>query len=322
MVYNLFMKILILLGVAISVALGRPSSDHYDGKTFRHPWGANDAKGFLTVLRWKLTGSPERWPQSVPYAARDLSPPPAKGADVTWVNHSTFLIRFPGLTVLTDPIWSERASPFSFLGPRRVHPPGIAFEQLPRIDVVVISHNEGRDRPLFLVPLGDKEWLLGKGLTRVVEKDWWEEEKIGDVDVTFTPAQHWSARTLWDRNESLWGGWWIRQGETSLYHAGDTGLGPHFKMVRDRLGSPDVALLPIGAYEPRWFMEANHMNPAEAVKAALQLGASTNVAMHFGTFPLADEGHPRPPEDLNRALLSHPELDFRVPQIGEGLAFE
>jgi L-ascorbate metabolism protein UlaG (beta-lactamase superfamily) len=329
------MKALLLCGALVSLSFTGAKSDHFDGKTFHHPWGAIEAKSFFSVLKWKLTTDAAKWPAQVPITPRPLPAQPVSGVDVTWINHATFLVRFLGLNILTDPVWAERASPFSFMGPRRVHAPGVPFAELPPIHVVVLSHNhydhlnvetlrklEERDHPLFLVPLGDKEWLVRKGLTKVRELDWWEEEKVGEASFIFTPAQHWSARSLWDRNESLWGGWWLRQGTKSVYHGGDTGLGPHFRMIRERLGVPTVALLPIGAYEPRWFMESMHLNPSDAVQAALQLGAPTNVGMHFGTFQLTDEGHQRPAEELRSALVAHPTLDFRVPAVGETFHFE
>jgi L-ascorbate metabolism protein UlaG (beta-lactamase superfamily) len=321
----------ILLAMQVS---GQTPSDHFDGKTYKNPWGVNNSKSFFTVLKWQLTGNPEPWPEHVDFSPQTLPARPSAGATVTWINHSTFLIQFARMNVLTDPVWSERVSPVSFLGPKRVHAPGLSLEQLPKIDYVLISHNhfdhldvetlmalEQKHKPLFLVPQGDAGWLKKKGLSRVVEKDWWEKEHADGATFIFTPAQHWSARTLWDRNESLWGGWWIETEGLRLFHAGDSGLGPHFKMVRERLGDVDVALLPIGAFEPRWFMREMHMNPAEAVEAALILEAKTTIGMHFGTFQLTDEGRDRPSEQLQEALKSQPQLRFVVPAVGESFQF-
>jgi len=248
------------------------------------------------------------------------------------VNHATWLIQLPTMNILVDPVWSKRASPFSFAGPKRVHEPGIPWDKLPKIDLVLVSHNhydhldiatlealEKRDHPQFLVPLGDLDLLKSKGISRIAELTWWQEFKMGTTVVTFTPAQHWSARWTWDRNKSLWGGWWIQEGQTSLFHAGDTGHGPHFKVIREKLGTPTMAMIPIGAYEPRWFMKAMHMNPADAVESVKDLGLpKLSVAMHFGTFQLTDEGHDQPMIDLKKAIESAKlESQFKVPKVGE-----
>jgi L-ascorbate metabolism protein UlaG (beta-lactamase superfamily) len=203
--------------------------------------------------------------------------------------------------VLTDPIFSERCSPVSWAGPKRARPPGIALEDLPRPDVVLLSHNhydhmdlptlralQARHAPRFVTMLGNAPVLAGLGIA-AVELDWWQDVTAGALRITATPARHFSARTPFDRNRALWGGFMLSVGAGMVLFAGDSGAGTHWADIRSRLGAPDVALLPIGAYEPRWFMGPVHMNPAEAVHAHLALGARRSVGMHFGTFQLTDE---------------------------------
>lgn len=236
-----------------------------------------------------------------------------KQASATWVNHSTILVQLGGLNILTDPIWSERASPVAFLGPKRHATPGIAFDDLPRIDAVVISHNhydhldaETVDRLHarfgdalhFYVPLGLKPWFAERNIRNVSELDWWDETRLGPLRLVFTPVQHWSQRTLWNRNETLWGGWWLEAGSQSFFFAGDTGYSNDFKTIRSRLGSPDLAAIPVGTYEPRWFMGRHHVAPDEALRIHRDLGAKQSLGIHWGTFELSDESLDRPPQDF------------------------
>lgn len=318
--------VVLLLGEAMASDPMTPQL--VDGR-YQNPWGINNSKSLWTVLKWKLSGSPERWPDKVSVTPKELPLKPASGAIATWVNHSTFLVQLPHLNILFDPVYSERVSPVSWAGPRRVHDPGIPWEKLPKIDVVMVSHNHydhcdietlvklyRRDAPLFLVPKGDGELLAQYGISRVEELTWWQESMVGDTRFVFTPAQHWSARGTLDRNKSLWGGFWVQHGELKLFHAGDTGLGPHFKEIRARLGTPSFAMLPIGAYEPRWFMKDMHMNPSDAVQAWEQLGRPRAVGMHFGSFQLTDEGIERPAQELSAALGDRKER-IVVPIVGE-----
>jgi L-ascorbate metabolism protein UlaG (beta-lactamase superfamily) len=219
--------------------------------------------------------------------------------------------------VLTDPHFTERASPFGFAGPKRLVPPLPAMRDLPHIDAVVVSHNhydhldEGSVRhlaaqaggsPRFFVPLGLKAWFAGKGIHDVVELDWWQAVEHGGVTFTLAPVQHWSARTPWDRNQTLWGGWRVEQPGFSFFFCGDTGYSEDFNDIRRRLGPVDLAAIPIGAYEPRWFMQVMHVNPEEAVKIHHDLGAVQSIAMHWGTFILTDEPIDEPPHRLATAL--------------------
>lgn len=325
------MKILILL-FSISIAWGSPVSDHFDGKNFFNP-GRKDDKTFFDVMKWKLTSKAKDWPPFVPnktYPAPIL--PEGKRANFTFINHASFLVQMEGLTFLTDPVFSERVSPVTFAGPSRVREPGVAFESLPAVDVVLISHNhydhldlatlknlDAKFHPLFIVPLKVREFLLKEGLQNVAELDWWQEFKIKDSVVIFTPTVHWSSRSLWDKYETLWGSFLVKAPGFSFYFGGDSGYGEHFRDIKMRLGPPDVALLPIGAYEPRWFMKMHHMNPEEAVLAHKDLGAGMSFPIHFGTFQLTDEGIDEPVEALKKALGDI--QNFQVLDQGEGRVF-
>lgn len=291
-----------------------PKSDHFDGKKFFNLEATAD-KSFFQVLKWKLTESAADWPEAVEnknFPAPVLDP--RDKSLLTFINHATYLITLPGLTVLTDPVFSERVSPVSFAGPKRVRRPGIEFENLPAVQVVLISHChydhmdkesllrlEDKFHPLFIVPLGEEKRLREWGLQSVKELDWWQDVKVQETVFTLTRVQHWSSRTLWDKRETLWGGFYVKSPQASIYFAGDTGYGNHFTETKLKLGAPDVALLPIGAYEPRWFMKEMHMNPEEAVQAHKDLGAKVSLPMHFGTFQLTDEGIQEPVTHLQAA---------------------
>lgn len=312
-------------------------SDHFDGKHYFNPDYPNELKSFWQVLKWKMTADTKKWPDSLEnknYPLRPLTP--EEKVNATFINHATFLLQFPGLNVLTDPVYSERTSPFTFMGPKRVRAPGIPFDILPAIDVVVVSHNhydhldletlkmiDAKFHPLFLVPLGDERYLKEAGIQNVKQMDWWEEVRVKDVKFTFAPSRHWSARHLWDKNESLWGSFMIDSGAVKVYHAGDTGHGKHFLDIKTRLGAPDLALLPIGAYKPRWFMQAMHMDPEDAVKAHIDLGAARSIGMHFGTFQLTDEGIDEPVNDLLTNLNKYQIANdkFIVLDQGQAISF-
>ncbi|HZY85783.1 MAG TPA: MBL fold metallo-hydrolase [Gemmataceae bacterium] len=313
-------------------------SDHFDGRRFFNPEAATRTR-LWQMLRWLATRRKQRWPKWVEDEPAS-GPPDAVGAGelaLTFVNHSTFLIQTDVLNVLTDPVWSERVSPLRWAGPRRVRAPGVAFEKLPPIQLVLVSHShydhmdlatlrrlERRFRPLFLTGLGNARLLRSRGLLRVEELDWWQSFRtVSGVEVTMTPAQHFSRRGLLDTNRSLWGGFLLRDERRKVYFAGDSGYGPHFAEVGRRFGGVDVALLPIGAYEPRWFMRPHHVNPEEAVRVHLDLRSRQSVAMHFGTFQLTDEPIDEPVRALGDALARHcvPERDFRVPRFGETILF-
>jgi N-acyl-phosphatidylethanolamine-hydrolysing phospholipase D len=227
---------------------------------------------------------------------------------VTWIGHSTLLIQVGGLNVLTDPQWSERASPFSWAGPRRLNPPGLEFADLPRIDVVMISHDHydhldlntvqrlaSTHDPLFLVPLRMKAWFSDNGINRVEELDWWQEREHRGVKFVCVPAQHFSQRTLWDGNTRLWASWAVLSPDRRLYFSGDTGYFGGFKEAGHRLGPFDLAAIAIGAYLPPEIMKAVHTTPEEAVQALIDLDAHVLLGIHWGTFDLAEEPLDEPP---------------------------
>jgi L-ascorbate metabolism protein UlaG (beta-lactamase superfamily) len=288
-------------------------TDHFDGGRFFNPNGANGQPVWM-VPRLLLTPW-TRWPREVPVEPRR---PPTPGPDqvvVTFIGHAAFLIQVGATTVLTDPVYSRRASPVQFAGPRQVRAPGVPFDDLPTISVVLLSHNhydhcdlttlqrlERRFHPRFVTPLGNGRLLRSAGIRQVEEIDWWETASAAPLPITLTPAQHFSARSMFDRNRALWGGFLIEAGGHRILFAGDTGYGPHFREIAGRLRPIDLALLPIGAYEPRWFMKDIHMNPGEAVQAHLDLGARQSIAMHFGRFQLTPEGIDEPVRELANAL--------------------
>jgi L-ascorbate metabolism protein UlaG (beta-lactamase superfamily) len=313
-----------------------PITDHCDGERFFNPRGPS-ARAFSDLPTWwwqQFRGSKTAWPATVPPGPPVRLPEVVAANDVaaTFIGHATFLLQFTHVTVLTDPVFASRAGPFGLLGPRRVCPPALRLGELPRVDVVVLSHNHydhldlaslrwlaRRRRPQFVAPLGLKAWLEARDVGPVTELDWWQSHWTGaEMEITCTPAQHWSSRAPWDRCRTLWGGFWLRTPRGALYFAGDSGWGGHFATIRERLGAPAVSILPIGAYEPRWFMESVHLNPAEAVNAHLALGSRRSLAMHFGTFQLTDEGIDAPARDLAAALAAHevPAETFTVPAMG------
>ena len=310
-------------------------TDHFDGARFFNP-GGSKVRGFLDILRWQREGGRSRWPKWVENLARPQVAREVSQGDVhlTFVNHITYLLQFKGLNVLTDPVFSERVSPLAFAGPKRVRAPGLALAELPKIDVILLSHNHydhldlaamnelgRRFNPLVITPLNNRHLI--KKLKRVHELDWWESFSLEGAKVTLVPAQHWSARGLRDRNVSLWGGFVFEAGGVSVYFAGDTGYGPHFKQIQEKLGTPDVCLLPIGAYEPRWFMKDQHMNPEDAVQAHLDLGAKFSLGTHYECFQLTNEAIDQPPKDLKIALQARGVSgeEFRAPATGETIVF-
>ena len=285
---------------------------HFDGKRFYNP-EAPQAYGFREVIRWKRTS---RAAPSPGFLA-DVEPckPPKRVESgqlrATLVNHSTVLLQQRNSNILTDPIWSDRASPLSWAGPRRRRLPGVSWEDLPPIDTVLISHNHYDhldvatlcrlaldENCTFVVPAGVGRLLSVNRIGPVHEMDWGESLPLGGLTIHCVPALHFSSRGLFDRNLTLWCGYMIESPHGLTYFAGDTGFGRHFSQIRERFGSPRLALLPIGAYEPRWFMAPVHMAPAEAIRAHRMLGAGTSIAIHHGTFQLADEALDAPRKEV------------------------
>ncbi len=277
------------------------------------------------------------WPSYTPNAAKPKFADEASKNEVyiTYINHACHLIQTRNLNILTDPLFSKRAGPMSIMGPKRKRDPGIHLKQLPRIDVIVISHNhydhmdlpslrkiEKRFHPIFIVPLGNHKHLAK--MKQVVELDWWEKHKINETQsISLVPAQHWSSRKFGDINKALWGGFWMESGDVKIFFAGDTGYGDHFKVIKNKLGSPTISILPIGAYEPRWFMKNSHMNPEEAVLASLDLGSKLNIASHYLTLQLSLEGVHGPAIDLRESMKKHDlkEEEFLLPENGETVIY-
>jgi L-ascorbate metabolism protein UlaG (beta-lactamase superfamily) len=307
------------------------ATDHFDGVRFFNRSGAN-GQPFWRVPQMLLTPHTP-WPREV--AVQQRRPPKPDGDDVivTFIGHASFLIQTAAGNLLIDPMYSERASPLQSAGPRRARRPGIAFGDLPPIAAVLVSHNHydhldlrtleavrTRFAPQFVAPLGNGRILASAGVQSVHELDWWEQTTVGDIVISMTESQHFSARTPFDRNRALWGGFAISAAGRTIYFAGDSGFGPHVQRLRG-LGPIDVALLPIGAYEPRWFMKDVHMSPKEAVSAHLAVGAVRSIAMHYGTFQLTPEGIDDPVVALAEARRAAgvPEEAFRTLDVGESL---
>jgi L-ascorbate metabolism protein UlaG (beta-lactamase superfamily) len=312
-----------------------PVSDHFNGKTFENI-GDVQAKGGKDLLKWMMNREKQSWTQE--RKARFGPEPPKKvknGAQITFVNHSTFLIQMNGLNILTDPIWSERTSPVSFAGPKRMRPPGIKFEELPTIDLVLISHNHydhldvptikdliKKYDPHFITPLGVAAFIKNQGSENVRDLDWWDEYQFKqELNIACVPAQHFSGRGIFDRDATLWCGYILRSQAGDIYFAGDTGYGELFKSIRDKYPEIKLSLLPIGAYLPKWFMSPIHISPEEAVKAHQDVGSKVSIGMHFGTFPLADDGPEQARADLRKALNDRQIEDGSFLVLEEGESF-
>ncbi|WP_152553935.1 MBL fold metallo-hydrolase [Endozoicomonas elysicola] len=323
----------VMLVACSSGGYNGPVSDHFDGRQFHNQVKTHE-KTVMDLLKWRFNrDQPEgAWQRVEEKASVTVPERNADGILATFINHATVLVQIGGKNILTDPVWSERVSPVSFIGPKRFHPPALAIEELPPIDAVVISHNhydhldlatltqlEKHSQPVFIAGLGNRELLKGVGLTHVVELDWWQEHALGNqVVITGTPAQHWSTRTRIDHNRTLWLGYRIGDGRSQLFFAGDTGMGPHFAQIQERFGSMDLSLLPIGAYLPRWFMKDNHLSPDDALEAHYDLRSRQSMAIHFGTFNLGDDGQDTASQRL-RALLEdeqHQQVHFMIPEPG------
>jgi len=326
----------------LSAPGGRPL--HHSDRGFRNVYESPRRHGFSDLLRWRLGLGPRETPpippEEIPPYRPELvepdrrairTPDPAK-IQITWIGHSSFLIQADGLAILTDPVFSDRASPVSFIGPRRLAPPGLKFEDLPLLDAVLISHDHYDHldastikrlgpRPRYFVPLGLAAWFGKLKDRRISEMDWGDASSIGPVVVHMVPARHFSGRAPFSFNRTLWAGYVIETRRGRVYFAGDTGYSPHFKEIAARFGPIAVALLPIGAYRPWWFMQPMHMDPADAVRASLDLGAAVSVPMHWGTFRQSDEPMGEPPLYLRKALREAGIAEDRFPilKIGQTL---
>ncbi len=317
----------LLIGCSEKNANYNPAKAHHTPTGFKNNHVQKEPR--LSLLKWQ-------WERVM----NNLPPPPGKDFPfapatpdiawikanktvpaLTWIGHATSLLQLAGNNILMDPVFSERASPFTFIGPKRKTPPGLTLDQLPHIDVVILSHNHydhlDRDSvlalnkqpggaPLFLVPLGVKSWMNDIGITNVNEADWWDSTAFRNITLDFVPSQHWSARGLFDRSRTLWGGWVIKTVNDAkpytVYYTGDTGYSQDFKDIHQRYGNVDLALIPIGAYAPRWFMQLQHVGPKEAVQIHRDVHASQSIGVHWGTFELSDEAIDEPPRLLKQEV--------------------
>lgn len=313
----------------------KSTSNNFDGKKYSHPW-PESKKGLLSLLKWQLSGERQKWPsQKIENKSKpqfDVAFEKEKIA-VTFINHATVFLQHQGLNIITDPHWGKRSSPVSFAGPVRVREPGAAIDSLPGLDYVLVSHNHYDHldiptlkslnqlySPRFLIPKGDAELMRKSKISNFVELNWWDEIELGNnCRAVYVPVKHWSARSLTDRNESLWGGFVILSATQKIFFAGDTAYCDIFKTLSDKYGGFDLSLLPIGAYEPRWFMKDAHMNPEEAVQAHVDLKSKKSLAIHFGLWQLTDEGIDQPVINLKASLNKSNllENDFFILDVGE-----
>ncbi|MFT7060177.1 MAG: L-ascorbate metabolism protein UlaG (beta-lactamase superfamily) [Pseudorhodobacter sp.] len=313
-----------------------PVSDHFDGKRFFNP-GGQTPRGFRDLLKWQLGGGRAQWPNAVPVAA---AKPAARVDDmtVTMVGHATMLIQTAGLNILTDPVWSDRASPLAFVGPKRVCAPGIAFADLPKIDLVLLSHNHydhldiatlqrlhQAHAPQIVTPLGNDR-IIHAALpeAKINTGDWGDAVSFGPLTLHLEPCHHWSARGARDRSMALWAAFVLEGPAGKLLHIGDTGFdaGRPYHGLQPKHGALRLAILPIGAYEPRWFMQAQHQNPEEAAKGFLLSGAAHGIGHHWGTFQLTNEARHAPQDALSAALSAQNIAPQRFVPLAPGEAWQ
>jgi N-acyl-phosphatidylethanolamine-hydrolysing phospholipase D len=302
---------------------------HHTPNGFNNNYGPAGGKPLSELLQWKREASKKGDPKPPSQVYKGYEGFPVVKPDlaflknnrseisVTWISHATTLIQVNGLNILTDPVFSDRVSPVSFAGPDRKVPLPVQLAELPRIDIVLISHNhydhldrptvlqlkaQAGGEPLFLVPLGIDDWLKNEGLTKVKAFDWWDQQAVLGLNVHFVPAQHWSSRSPFDRNATLWGGWVLEHQGFKTYFVGDSGMSKDFLDIGAKFGGFDVSLIPVGAYEPRWFMKDQHVNPAEAVQIHQDVKSKYSIGIHWGSFELTDEALDQPMVDLPIAL--------------------
>ncbi|MGB5219141.1 MAG: MBL fold metallo-hydrolase [Smithella sp.] len=343
----------LMVETGISAEKVQQKSDHFNGLRYFNPVvpetpeasGQTSKRGpTWWIWNWILRNDWPQWPEvkDVPPGPRPVERVQKGEMSVTPIGHATFLIQMDGLNILTDPIWSNRPSPISWAGPKRHIKPGILFEDLPPIDVVLISHNHydhldlptlkrlaGKGSPRSIVPLGDLNLIKGAGISAVDELDWWQSVRVSpDVTITLVPAQHFSMRTLGNRNKTLWGGFVISGPSGNVFYSGDTGYGPHFQEIARRFSPIRVALLPIAPFRPQKINDTApahrsivHMGPVEAVQAHMDLGLPFTIAAHFQAFRLGMEGFDDPANVLVSALAQNnlkPD-NFVVPVLGQAI---
>lgn len=315
MKFIIFALLIAITGCAMTKEY--PITDHYDGQRFYNP-GINMDKPFSDLIKWNMNRPESSWPDFVENKAQPQIVTQLENHQtaVTFINHVTFLIQLKEINIITDPVFSERASPVQFAGPKRIRKPGMLMDQLPKIDVVLVSHNHydhmdlnsleklyKKFNPLFIVPLGNEHYIKNFAPNaNVIELDWFQKTDFKNTEFFLTPAQHWSARGLFDRREALWGGFVIRKNNKQIYFVGDSGYNNQlFKKIKEVLGPMQLSFIPIGAYEPRWFMKNAHMNPEEAVMTHFDVQSTRSIGMHYGTFKMTDESYDQPVKDLETA---------------------
>jgi N-acyl-phosphatidylethanolamine-hydrolysing phospholipase D len=318
----------------VNASVDLPAHHLPDG-TFQNLYLENSKKSLFKFLWAKYTSDWSDWEGQevkvtpVTLKLKQISQGVYQKPRVSWIGHSTVLIQYKNKAVLTDPIFFDRASPISFAGPKRVFKPAVSLDQLPNVDFVVISHNHYDhldlptvealgDQTTWVVPLGLKAWFEEQGVSRVVELDWWQAHVEEDVTLRLTPAQHWSKRSPWDTNTSLWGSWQIQIADFNSWFGGDTGYNDiQFKEIGQKHGPFDFAMIPIGAYEPRWFMKNMHVNPEESVKIHKDIRSAYSMGIHWSTFQLTAEQIDAPKNDLAKVLASEQDLTpFKAVPIG------
>ncbi len=314
---GLFVLLVIIIGYLLSCrSYTGPTSAHFNGKKFINP-SLRPANGFKEVGKYGRERMPDKWRFVDDLNSQTRQIPTANPEDIqyTFINHSSFLIQWNGINILTDPIWSKRCSPFQWAGPRRMRPPGIAYENLPPIHLILISHNHYdhldkltfkrlvRDyQPQVVAPLGLAHLLTKWGANQVTELDWWQTSVFQGLAITATPCNHFSSRGLFDRDKTLWAGYGLNDKKRNIYYTGDTGYSDVFTQIGEKLGPFDLSFIPIGAYKPEWFMSPIHISPSQAVQVHHDVMSKKSVAMHFGTFPLADDNPDTSTSELKRQL--------------------
>lgn len=318
-----------------------PEKPHRGKKAFLNNYD-NSPKADVWKWYWERLTKPK--PEEPPYNPEILAVDldylrnNHKQTSYTWIGHASALLQINGVNILIDPVFSERVSPLSFIGPKRLAKLPLTIDELPPIDIVLVSHSHydhldlpslkalyQRDalRTKFLVPLGNKALLEDEGIQNVAEFDWWDKSSVAGLRFVFTPAQHWSARTLWDYDQTLWGGWYVASESFKFLYTGDTGYSQDFKDIHDRLGSMDLAMIPAGAYEPRWFMKKQHVNPEEAIRIHKDLQAKMSIGVHWGTFRLSDEPMLAPLHEVKRIREEQkiPAQEFQMLKHGQTVKF-
>jgi L-ascorbate metabolism protein UlaG (beta-lactamase superfamily) len=343
------LAIIIFLFVSFVISLrffGKPpkrltppkDSDHFANSKFFYPWDSGRPKmGSKELMKWKLESKNIPWPESFPEDFVIKQKPPLDKINyIQFINHATTLIDLNSVRFITDPHFSLKAGPLGIAGPKRRHAPPFLIEDIKKLDFVLLSHNhydhldlpslkkiQKLYRPTFIVPHSNAGYLIGIGIPKknIVELDWWENFSDRKIKITLTPAQHWSKRRLYDQNFALWGSFVIESLENKkrIYYAGDSGYAGHFKTIHEKWDSFDMSLIPVGAYEPRWFMKYHHMNPEEAVLTHLDIHSQKSVGIHHSCFKLTDEGWDHPKTSLKEALSKYhiPNENFIYPRPGE-----